>query len=376
MTITANAKTMLAAMTRANKAKKTKNQLPILDNFLFEVDGLNCQITASDLEQVLTVEAKLEANTSEVPQTFCADASGLMELFRALGDVPVVCSIEGNKFELLTETGKYNMPLYNHEDFPKFEEIADGETIEISGNDLERILGIKYATASDEIRPVMNGICLDNEMAAASDAHKLHAKKYTRKEGSLKNPLLISKNAIDALGYFADSVAVKIEVGEKFFTVEAQGDSAKYRCRKIEGTYPAWRTVVPKINDARTTVTVKIKDFMSVLRRVSVLTNPASGLVKLSIHADGLEVSGKDIDFSTSASESLEAKVEMPKDLATEVIALKTEFLQQILGSLKAENATLHITSGSTAMLITTALADGEIMEDGTALLMPMMIND
>ena len=74
-------------------------------------------------------------------------------------------------------------------------------------------------------------------------------------------------------------------------------------CRLIEGRYPNYASVIPQNNPNRLIIDRAL--FTNVLRRVSVFSNQASNLVKLQLSENQIVVSAQDIDFSTSAEESI-----------------------------------------------------------------------
>ena len=230
-----------------------------------------------------------------------------------------------------------------------------------------------FATADDELRPVMNGIFIeigaDDITFVASDSHKLV--RYKRSdfnsdnEASLilpKKPGALLKNILPK-----DDGNVKLEFDDKnaFITLT----DYKLVCRLVEGKYPSYNSVIPTDNPNK--MIVDRIEFFNCLKRVSVFSNQASNLVKLKVGSDNLQVSAQDIDYSISAVEDLSCQYE-----GNEMeIGFKSVFLIEILQNLSTPDIILEMSDPSRAGILLPF--ENEIEgEDVLMLIMPMMINN
>lgn len=139
-------------------------------------------------------------------------------------------------------------------------------------------------------------------------------------------------------------------------------------CRLIEGRYPNYNSVIPQNNPHK--ATIDRAGFMSALRRVSVFSSQASSLIKLSLSENQMKVSAQDIDFSTSAEETIVCEYE-GNDMS---IGFKSSFLIDILNNISAQNVIIELADPSRAGVIVPE--EQEENEDLLMLLMPMMLND
>ncbi|MDR0693721.1 MAG: DNA polymerase III subunit beta [Prevotellaceae bacterium] len=349
------------------------NNMPILDNFLFRLAGNELNITASDLETtldtVITIDQVDEEGAIAVP------AKLLTESLRDFAEQPLtfIANTTTHSIEISWAGGKFNIPGSLAEDYPAKPALKDiTATLLLPANTLlDAINCTLYATADDELRPMMNGIYFDigeeSTSFVASDAHKLV--DYTRKDVKAdkvatfilsKKPANLLKNI---LGKITESVKVELDSKNAVFTLP----NYSLICRLIEGTYPAYRSVIPTDNSRL--VTVDRVDLLNCVRRVSVFSNQASNLIKLKIAENELTVSAQDLDFSVSAYERLNCQY-TGEDLE---IGFKSTFLCDILNNLTSVNVLLKLADASRAGLIL-PVEKGNENEEILTLLMPMMI--
>lgn len=365
---------LLKQLQLIGKVISSKNTLPILDNFLFELSGNELQITASDLETTLITTIELENVTDE--GKVAIPARILMDILKEFPEQPLTFNVEAEtqKIELNSENGKYNLTGQNAEDFPQIPEIKQEEQshLQMPSSLLYQGIGKTiFATADDELRPVMNGIYVelrpDNVTFVATDAHKLV--RYRRddvspeQESSFifpKKPASLMRNILGR---------EESEVDVRFDDKNVQFVLPKYRMisRLTEGNYPSYDSVIPSDNPFK--LTIDRLEFYNTIKRVAVFSNQASNLIKLSLKGNQLTVSAQDIDFSVSGRETLNCQYE-GNDME---IGFKSSFLLEILSNLNASEVLMELSDPSRAGLLYPAEKEEE-NEDVLMLLMPMMV--
>ncbi|MDX9782252.1 MAG: DNA polymerase III subunit beta [Bacteroidales bacterium] len=365
---------LLARLQSVTRVISSKNSLPILDNFLFVLKDGTLSITASDLETTLKTSMNIE-NVSEEGE-ITVPAKLLVDSLREFADQPL--EFKTNDSQLILDitwaTGNAKLPYTTAEDYPAIPELEDNcTTIAINSRTLlEGINRTLYATAEEELRPVMNGIFFDIDDSAttlvASDAHKLvcytrHDIKSDNKSSFIlpKKPSSVLKNI---LGKGDEDVIIKFDNRNATFVFE----SFNLVCRLVEGNYPAYKSVIPKNNTNK--LVINRLDFLNSARRVAVCSNQASSQVRLKLTYNTLTLSAQDLDFSISANENLICQYEGDNM----EIAFKSTFLIEILTNLPYIDISLELSEPSRAALI---LAAGPVdpQEEILALLMPMMVN-
>lgn len=366
---------LLSHLQSIGRVISAKNILPILDNFLFSLEEKQLEITASDLESTLVTKVKLE-NVSDSGK-IAIPARLLMETLREFPEQPLTFEINTDSLSIVinSENGQYTLPGQNADEFPLMPVIKEEQITSVNVESELLLSGISktlFATADDEIRPVMNGIFVelspDDITFVASDAHKLV--RYKRTDGKSesaasfilpKKPASLLKNILAR-----ESNSVQIEFDDR--NVSFALADYKMVCRLTEGNYPSYNSVIPFNNPNK--LTISRQDFYNSLRRISVFSNQASNLVKLQLKGNQMTVSAQDIDFSISAYERLNVQYE-GDDLE---IGFKSTFLIEILSNLTSQDVVIEMSDPSRAGLILPLETENED-EDVLMLLMPMMIN-
>ncbi len=365
---------LLKHLNAISRVISSKNTLPILDNFLFKIEGTTLLITASDLETTLITKIDLEHSAAD--GLIAVQAKIMLDTLKEFPEQPLTFNIDLETFavEILSANGKFSIVGHNGEDFPSLPSLAENHNALNLPHDL-LLAGINktlFATADDELRPVMNGIFVElstEEIAfVASDAHKLvrykrNDVKYTDKASFIlpKKPASLLKSLLPR-----EDSDVKLEFDDKnaFFTL----NGFKLVCRLVEGKYPAYNSVIPTNNPNE--LVIDRVEFFTTLKRVSVFANQASNLVRLKLNPSELIVSAQDIDFAISAVETIKCEYEGQ----SMEIGFKSTFLVEILSNLSSEHVKLKLSDPSRAGLLLPAEKELEY-EDVLMLLMPMMIN-
>jgi len=366
---------LLGHLQAISRVISSKNTLPILDNFLFNLSGNDLEITASDLESTLITRMKLENASGD--GIIALPARILLDTLREFSVQPLAFDINLDTLAVVitSENGKFNVVGQNGVDFPALPAIRKEKKFTFMINADVMLAGINktlFATADDELRPVMGGIFIeastDKITFVASDAHKLV--RYQRTDSHAddnasfilpKKPASLLKNILPR-----EEGPVTVEFDDKnaFFNL----NDYKVVCRLVEGNYPNYNSVIPKNNPRK--VTIDRIEFYNTLKRVSVFSNQASNLVKLQLKGNQATISAQDIDFSISAYEKIKCEYQ-GDDME---IGFKSVFLLEILANISSQDVMIELADPTRAGLFLPAQSDNE-SEDLLMLLMPMMIN-
>lgn len=365
---------LLSHLQAISRVISNKSTLPILDNFLFDLKDNKLVLTASDLE--VTMVTSLELENVDGEGSIAMPSRILLETLKKFPEQPLNFEINMDTYavDIVTEKGKFSVVGQNGEDFPELPGLDEDKSSRLQVPvDLLQV-GINktlFATADDELRPVMNGILVElspeNMTFVASDSHKLV--RYRRLDAKTdfeasfilpKKPAGLLKNVLPK-----EEGDVSIEFDDKnaFFTLP----NYKLVCRLVEGNYPSYNAVIPQDNPYK--VIIDRVEFYNTLGRVSLFSNQASNLVKLKMTSNEMTVSAQDIDFSISAHERLGCQYE-GDDME---IGFKSGFLADILDNLNSSDVVLELSDPSRAGILL-PFENGEVEEE-LMLLMPMMIN-
>ena len=353
----------------------SKNSIQILDCILFELQDGTLRLKASDSETTLV--STLTVDEADSNGVFAIKAATIINGLKEIADQPVTLEVNPETHEIVIfyQNGRSSFVGQGGEEYPVFPDIKDDAqqlTIDTSVL-LSGISRAIFATAEDEIRPVMNGIYFDitpeSVTFVASDGHKLvRDRSFTTHGGEQPSAFILPKKPAKML----KDILAK-ESGDaivKFDDRNARIELENYvlSCRLIEGRYPNYNSVIPQDNPFR--VTVDRVTLIGALRRVLVFASTSTSLVKLRVDQNDLTVSTQDIDFSTSAEEH----VLCDYSGTAMSIGFKGPFLVDILNSMSSQEVVLELADPSRAGVIVPA--EQEDQEDLLMLLMPMMLNE
>lgn len=366
---------LLGHLQAISRVISSKNTLPILDNFLFNLAGNDLEITASDLESTLITRMKLENASGD--GIIALPARILLDTLKEFSVQPLTFDINLDTMAVVitSENGKFNVVGQNGIDFPALPAIRKEKKFSFVINADVMLAGINrtlFATADDELRPVMGGIFVEASAEkitfVASDAHKLVRYQRTDSHADDNASFILPKKPASLLRNILprEEGAVTVEFDDKnaFFNL----NDYKVVCRLVEGNYPNYNSVIPKNNPRK--VTIDRVEFYNTLKRVSVFSNQASNLVKLQLKGNQATVSAQDIDFSISAYEKIKCQYE-GEDME---IGFKSVFLLEILSNISTQDVMIELADPTRAGLFLPGGTENE-SEDLLMLLMPMMIN-
>jgi len=366
---------LLSHLQVVSKVISNKNTLPILDHFLFNLSDEVLTITASDLET--TMISKLEPENVDGNGLVAIEAKRLMDILKEFPEQPLTFNIdeESLQVDIVSENGKYSVVAMEGEEFPKVPELNEDQksNFTLEADILNRgINKTLFATADDDLRPVMNGvffkISAEDLTFVASDSHKLVRYRRTDVSSEKEASFILPKKPATMLkGILAKEIEpITIEFDEKNAVFNLSGH--KLICRLTEGQFPNYQSVIPQDNPNK--LSVSRQDFLNSLKRVSVFSNQASNLIKMSLTDNVLTVSAQDIDFSISAYEKVNCRYE-----GDEMdIGFKSSFLAEILTNMSGQEVVVEMSDPSRAGIIL-PLDKLNDNEDELMLLMPMMIN-
>jgi DNA polymerase-3 subunit beta len=365
---------LLSALQSISKVIASKNTLPILDSFLFNMEGEKLTITASDTETRLVTSVDVVSSIGS--GLFAIDAKRLLDPLKELPEQPLTFDINDDNMTVNVdyENGKFNLPGQKGDAYPQQKPLKDSAislTIEsqVLLNGINRAL---FATADDELRPVMNGVYFDILTSGltfvASDGHKLVRLRNLSIRSDERASFILPKKPANILKNLlakdTNTVTVVFDENNAYVKMPA----FEMVCRLIEGRYPNYDAVIP--SDNPNMATIDRLSFLTALKRVSVFSSQASGLVKIQLLENEMVVSAQDIDFSTSAEEKIVCQyTAIPLN-----IGFKASNLIDILTNISSENVVLQLADPSRAGVIVPT--ENEENEDLLMLLMPMMLND
>ncbi len=361
---------LLKNLQQINGVISANTVLPVLEDFLFEIQDKKMSVLATDLETVMRVQMDVESKTNG---KVCIPAKILIESLKNIPEQPLTFNIDKNfSIEITSDNGKYKVMGENPDNFPK-EPVAE-ETVEFEISSSSFLSGISKALISvstDDLRPAMTGVLVEmdtNEIRFVStDAHRLMM--YKRKDVTCpqqhsfivpKKPLMLLKNVLPEN---EDTLTISYNDNHLFI----QHGTTKLVCRLIDARFPDYRVVIPKENPFK--MVVNTNDFQGALRRVSIFSNKSTSQVVLTISGSELQLAGQDVDFSFEGNERMNCQYD-GEDLQ---IAFNAKFMIEMLGAIDANEVAIELSTPNKAGIIRPLEQDEA--EDIMMLVMPLMIN-
>ncbi|WP_224485539.1 DNA polymerase III subunit beta [Robertkochia aurantiaca] len=347
------------------------NTLPILDNFLFELNQSKLTVSASDLETTMSSVLEVE---SESEGSIAVPAKLLLDTLKTFPEQPLTFVVEDNNtVEISSNYGKYALAYADGAEFPNAIELADPSSTTIMGDILATAISKTiFASGNDDLRPVMSGVFFqfspENLTFVATDAHKLV--KYQRADVSASEvaEFIMPKKPLNLLkGILAGNESdVTIEYNES--NAKFTFDNVELVCRLIDGKYPNYEAVIPKENPNK--LNIDRTQLLGSVRRVSIFSNKTTHQIRLKIAGAELNISAEDLDYSNKAEERLTCDYQ-GDDIQ---IGFNSRFLMEMLNNLSSDNITLEMSLPNRAGILTPAdgLDEGEQI---TMLVMPVMLN-
>ena len=366
-----NSTTLLKELQKLSGVISSSNTLPILDNFLFDIEDGKIKIIASDLETTMISNITTESSSNGL---ITIPSKILIDTLKTFSNQPLTFLIdeETKGIEISSENGNYKLAGQDANEFPKVPELSSSSSFIISTSVLLNAINkTLFASGNDELRPVMSGVfCeLSNESITfvATDAHKLvkHTKSNISSSSSSsfilpKKPLSILKNNIDS-----DS---EINVDFNDTNVKFILDNITLVCRLIDGKYPNYDAVIPKDNPNK--LVINKDELLNSIKRVSIYASKTTHQIRLKIAGSQLQITSEDLDFANKAEERLTCSYE-GEDIE---IGFNSRFVIDMLNNIGSEQICLEMSAPNRAGIIL-PLDSQEENEDTLMLVMPVMLN-
>jgi len=375
MKFTVSSMKLFNHLSTISRVINSKNTLPVLDCFLFNLQDGTLSITASDSETTLVTS--IEVDTDDENGKVSIVAKTLLDALKEIPEQPITFEINLSSFEVVVnyQNGKYNLIGLPGEEYPQSPDLSEDVT-HLTINSTTLLDGFNrslFAVEEDELHPIMNGVYFDitedNVTMVASDGHKLVRYHINSVHGEGVSSFILPKKPCGLLKNLlskGDEEDVKIDFDNH--NVVITFTNTRMVCRQIEGRYPNYNAVIPADNPHK--IIVDKQSLLGALRRVSIFSLMSSCLIKLRLEENKMEISAQDINYSLSATETLDCQyADMPMS-----IGFKSTFLIDIINNMPSDSISMELADPSRAGVFIPEEQDEDT--DLLMLLMPMMLNE
>ena len=357
-----------------SKVINSKNALPILGDFVFDISGQTLRLTASDSEN--TMQTSVELTESDSDGRFAIGNHDLLEAMKGFSEQPITFSVDyqQNLAKITYQNGLFSLPIENADEYPVAQQVSDSANTIVISNQLllDNINRSIFATAQDELRHVMNGIYFDLTpdclSIVASDGHKLVRNKIFSIKSEQPAAFILPKKPATLLKSLLgkDGGDVSIRFDER--NAEVNYGEGTIQCRLIEGRYPNYNSVIPQNNPNE--LRVDRNGLLAALRRVQPFANDSSNLIRFHVEGTTLQLDAEDYDFSKTATERMNCEYNgQPMS-----IGFKGSSFIDILNNFSCSEVIIQLADPSRAGLVLPS--EQPENQDVLMLMMPMLIND
>ncbi|MFN5422853.1 MAG: DNA polymerase III subunit beta [bacterium] len=361
---------LLKQLQQINGVIGSNNVLPILEDFLFEIDKNKLTVVATDLETVMKIHLDIEAKDSG---RVCIPAKILMDSLKNLPNQPLTFDIDKNfSIEITSDNGKYKVMGENPDNFPKEPPADDTTAFTMSSHQLLTSINKSiFAVSNDDLRPAMTGVFFELEKsgltAIATDAHRLVRYRLNNVKCTKSDSFIVPKKPLNLLKNSLPDNEDELTVSYNSNHLFVNHGTVELSCRLLDARFPDYKVVIPADNPYK--MTISRADFQAALRRVSIFSNKSTNLVTLSISGSELQLTAQDVDFSFEGNERMACHYD-GDDIT---ISFNARFLIEMLSATDSEEVRLELSTPTKAGLIKPV--EQEESEDLLMLAMPLMSN-
>ena len=321
------------------RAVSSKITLPILSNFLIEVETNKIIVSSTNLDVAISVY--LSATNTELGK-IAVPGKILNDLVSTLnpGDLRLevidgVGALSSGKFAAKINTAPVD-------DYPVIPSESGEARVSIPAKILSLAINrVEFAAALDESRPILAGVLFDlNEKGlelVATDGYRL---SYAKFEREFKTPIKIVVPAktlqeVSKIAPIGDEIDIWLSENDK--QVVFRTGNVKIVSRIIEGEYPNWRKIVP--DSFNTKMLINKDEFARALTQAAVFAKESGNVVKLSLGEGlGLVVSSVSRELGEEKNE-IEGEMTGPSS----EIAFNWRYLNDFLGVCESDKFYLEM---------------------------------
>lgn len=374
MRFTLSSTALSSKLIALSRVINSKNSLPILSDFVFEIDGTTLHLTASDSENMM--KTSVELIDRDENGSFAIGSHDLLEAMKGFSEQPITFEVnrQDNLAKIIYQNGQFSLPIESSEEFPMAQRVSSGATeitmpCDILADNINRSV---FATGQDELRPVMSGIYFDLTpdclAIVASDGRKLVRNKVFSIKSDVPASFILPKKPATLLKGVLGKEGGDVILRFDDRNAEISFEDGLIVCRLIEGRYPNYNSVIPQNNPNQ--LTVDRLALLSALKRVQPFANESSNLIRFHLESGLLQLDAEDNDFSKTATEKMACEYTgQPMSIGFNGVSFV-----EILSNFDCQDIVLQLADPSRAGVIVPA--EQPEGQDLLMLLMPMLIND
>lgn len=338
MEFTISREEMLQGLYLTQGVVEKRTTIPVLANVLFEADGDDVVISATDQE--IGVRRRCEAKVKK-KGSLTTGARKLYEIVRECPEGAVtVKSLDNSWITVSSGRSRFKIVGIDPKEFPAMPSAPSdtSNSLVLPAPLLREVIARSiFAVSLDETRLNLSGIFFERPEAdklrvVATDGHRLSLITRMIPGVSEGEGIIIPRKGVAEVAKIVESgdgdVTLTIQEG----LAHVVRDKVELSMRLVEGEFPDYRQVVPQ----KTSLEVNLsgQDLLAALRRVSVVSSERTRGVKMSFEAGKLEVSSINPDVGEASEE-----VSIDYSGKSFAIGFNAKYVIDVLGVLPSDGA-------------------------------------
>jgi DNA polymerase-3 subunit beta len=290
---------------KASSVVPSKDIMPLLKNFQFDVKAGHFQVVATDLE--LSVVSQTEMVMTQVPGVAVFPAKKMLEIIREADEGDVVVAVQDNLAHIEVGRTSWDLKLQQGDDYP---DMPDSKDVQLHSVDrvkfLSGIQSVRYAAARDTTRPSLMMIDVSKGRMTACDGVRFQQSDLG--EDFPLESLQIPTGAIDDLVKLLRSTDMtSIGIGESESHLVFGIGTDLFLANKLMAQFPDVEALLlrPALAN-KLQLSVDRQDLVDAVKRVRINADSETSAIGLVLDKGKMVVTSKD-KFGNGAEETIEA---------------------------------------------------------------------
>ncbi len=338
-----------------------KSTHTVLQNIILEAKNNNLNIEGTDLD--IFIKKSLACDIKKEGKALLPGKK-LLEIAREANVDEISFKLKELNLQINAGNAQFNIPALDYQEFPEIPSFPSKKWLALSINEINEMANATIFMVSKELsRRAMNGVLLQIKedwlnMVTTDGARLALFKKEQKGEAG---ELILPPKIFDLLDINQPEEQIEFYLDERI--VGLKFGSTTIIARLIEGPYPNYEAVIPKVFPGTCTVEKSLLE--GALKRVSLVSSPTLKSVKF-------DFSKENLMLSASSPDSGEAKEPVVCNYEGEKMAVwyNAAYLLEIMRHISSDDIVFQLTSPSSASLIKQKEDDKLIY-----LLMPLRID-
>ena len=371
MKFTIDKNILLSNLQLISKATPLRSTIPIISSAIFIVENSKLKIRSTDLE--ISISSICGVDNSE-DGSIAIPVSKLLEITNAMPNEKIKFVVSDiGKVNIESSFGNYTIMGQSSEEFPSEQVLENSQKLILSTKNLkEIIINTLYATSSDDLKPVLQGVLLqimnNKIISVATDGHRLvKFEKNNINNLDYRGNIVIPSKFLSLIN--SQNINEKestILIGDNHIQIEFNNNIISSRI--IKDPFPDYESVIPKEN--KKTLIVDKNIFLDTIKRVSIFSNKASKQISLELTENNIIVATEDPENITTGKETIECNY----DGDSMTIGYNALYLKEVLQNQKEDEIKILLNTPLNAALFVANKQNEETKK--LTLLMPIRLND